>query len=481
MVRKAPTRLLGASVLAAAIAGCGSPGDPTGNVTMNQEEPSAAWTQATDLDRELRAALLAHSGEEGLEYFRLPRHNEMDKIPQDPKNPLTHDKVKLGRFLYHETALAVNNLRPEGREAYSCASCHHAQGGFMANLPQGMGEGASGFGTSGEGRVFDADYDSAPDAPDCQPIRTPTAMNTAYQELMLWNGQFGGVGDNVGTEDQWTEGTPKESNRLGLHGLETQAHAGLAVHRMGDVELSRVAEIPRYRAMFRKVFPDDPEPINRLNAALAIAAYERTLLPDEAPFQLWLRGKRDAMTPAQKHGAIVFFGKGECATCHTGPALNSMTFHALGMNDLDGACDSPVNLGPFGGSVPDDVRQGRGGFTKRLEDMYKFKTPQLYNLMNSPFLGHGASFPGVRAVVEYKNAGVPENAMVPPEAIAPEFHPLGLAPREVDDLVAFIEEALYDANLERYLPSHVPSGNCFPTNDPQSQIDLGCARGVALH
>lgn len=457
-----------------AFSGCSGPGEPVdsdldaGGITTDE------MLRTGGLDRELHAALLAHSDGRGLSYFQLPQAQQLGRIPQDPNNRLTPVKVRLGKFLYHETALAVNNVRPEGHETYSCAACHHAQGGFMANLPQGMAEGGSGFGATGEGRVFMPVYDSNPDMPDCQPIRTPTVLNTAYQELMLWNGQFGGVGDNLGTEDQWTAGTPKESNWLGLHGLETQAHAGLKVHRMGDIELSRVADIPEYQRMFRRAFPQDPDPINRLNAALAIAAYERTVLASEAPFQSWLRGQRDAMTDAQKRGAILFFGEAECAACHTGPALSSMTFHALGMNDLDGACDPRLNLDPFGGIISDDVRQGRGGFTQRPEDMYKFKTPQLYNLMDSPFYGHGASFPTVREVIVYKNEAVAENALVPESALASEFHPLGLTPAEIDDLTAFVEQALYDADLLRHVPGHLPSGNCFPTNDPQSQIDLGC-------
>ena len=155
-----------------------------------------------------------------------------------------------------------------------------------------------------------------------------------------------------------------------------------------------------------------------------------------------------------------------------------MTFHALGMNDLDGAYDPRVNLEPFGGTVPDATRRGRGGFTGRDEDMYAFKTPQLYNLTSSPFLGHGASFASVRDVIEYKNAGVPENAGVPGEYLSPEFGPLGLSPEQIDDLVAFIEGALHDGNLGRYLPAELPSHNCYPVNDPVSQADLGCAHGA---
>jgi cytochrome c peroxidase len=300
-------------------------------------------------------------------------------------------------------------------------------------------------------------------------------MNGAYQELMLWNGQFGGIGDNLGTEDMWTEGTPLESNFLGMHGLETQAHGGLMAHRMLDIGSSRVAEIQKYKVMFKVAFPSEPDPIHRLNTALAIAAYERTLLANQAPFQKWLRGKKNAMTKREKHGAILFFGKAGCADCHTGPALNSMTFYALGMKDLDGAHDmARVNLAPFGLTVPDGTRLGRGGFTGRPQDEYTFKTPQLYNLMDSPFYGHGASFATVREVVEYINNAAPENPIVPASQLAAEFQPLGLTSEEIGDIVAFIENALYDANLERYLPNALPSGNCFPVNDPQSQEDLGC-------
>jgi len=463
--------------LLVALAGCSSePAGPAASDPLAGPELTRAYRRGPDAA--LRELIESHADGAGLAGFILPDARHLDRIPQDPKNPITREKARLGRFLYHETALAVNNLRPEGRETYSCAACHHAQGGFQANLPQGFAEGAAGFGESGEMRTVMAAYMTAPDFPDCQPIRSPSAMNTAYQELMLWNGQFGGVGENFGTEDKWKEGTPLESNHLGMHGLETQAHAGLAVHRMGEIEVSRVAEIPRYRAMFRRAFPGETRPINRLNAALAIAAYERTLLASEAPFQRWLRGKRHAMTPRQKSGAMLFFGKADCASCHTGPALSSMTFHALGMNDLDGAYDARVVLLPFGDTVPDNVRRGRGGFTGDEADMYAFKTPQLYNLLDSPFYGHGASFATVREVVEYKNTGVPQNPLVPADRVSPEFQPLGLSPREVADLTAFVEEALYDANLERYLPRRLPSGNCFPVNDPVSREDLGCGDRV---
>ena len=442
------------------------------------EGPAGGAAAPATLDLELTQLLEAASQGEGVGFFQLPGSYEFDRIPQDPKNPLTGPKVRLGKFLLHETALAVNNVRPEGRETYACSSCHIPEGRFSSNLPQGIAEGGAGFGADGGGRTFQSQYDSAPAAPDCQPIRVPSILNGAYQELMLWNGGFGGIGDNIGTEAAWVTGTPFDSNYLGMHGLESQAHGGLRFHRMENIESSRVYRLPHYRKLFKEAFPGVADPINRLNAALAIASFERTVLANQAPFQEWLRGNYGAMTDAQKRGAVLFFGEAGCVACHTGPALNSMTFHALGMKDLDGSYDAGrVNLAPFGGTIPFETRLGRGGFTLRPEDNYKFKTPQLYNIAAGAFYGHGASFATVRAIVEYKNAAVAENPMVPGSQLAAEFTPLGLTSTEIDDLVAFLEDALFDPNLERYTPGRVPSGNCFPANDTQTQADLGFEPG----
>jgi cytochrome c peroxidase len=100
--------------------------------------------------------------------------------------------------------------------------------------------------------------------------------------------------------------------------------------------------------------------------------------------------------------------------------------------------------------------------------------PQLYNLSDSPFLGHGSSLRSIREVVAYKNAGIPENPRVPEEALSEYFRPLNLTDQEVDAITAFLESALHDDNLARYEPEQVLSGRCFPFADPQSMNDMGC-------
>ena len=106
--------------------------------------------------------------------------------------------------------------------------------------------------------------------------------------------------------------------------------------------------------------------------------------------------------------------------------------------------------------------------------MYKFKVPQLYNLKTSPFYFHGSSKNTLREVVEYFNEAIPENDKVPAENISPLFRPLNLNEDEIDAITLFLEESLYDDDLERYVPPFVLSGNCFPNNDPLSKAQMGC-------
>lgn len=421
----------------------------------------------SDIDQQLTAALSAASNGRGANYFALPKETDYASIPQDPLNPITRSKVELGRMLFHETALGLNPRNPGKENTYSCASCHHAGGGFQANVIQGIGEGGIGYGIAGEGRV--PDPTAILDSIDVQQIRTPSALNIAYQECILWNGQFGATGLNAGTEANWIVGKPTFTNFLGYQGTETQAIAGLKIHRMVVDSNTLRAASPDYPQLFEYAFPNVPanQRLDRVYAGLAIAAYERTILAYEAPFQQWLRGDVSAMTQQEKNGALLFFGKARCYTCHTGPALNSMDFYALGMPNL-------IGPGIYGSNGGDAVHKGRGGFTKRDEDMYKFKVPQIYNLKDSPFFGHGGTFRSVEAVVRYKNKGVPSDAAVPTDRLAAEFRPLNLTDDEVASITRFIENALHDDNLSRFEPRSIPSGQCFPNADLQSRLDRGC-------
>ncbi|MFZ1749418.1 MAG: cytochrome c peroxidase [Saprospiraceae bacterium] len=417
------------------------------------------------VDVELVSLLKNQAPNGQLSYFELPSSDNYSKIPQDPKNPITQEKVALGGFLFHETALGIDPKDPKLKGTYSCASCHHVAAGFQAGTFQGIGEGGLGFGVRGEMRQLKPGVLQ----PDVQPLRSPSAMNGAYQPNQLWNGQFGATHLNNGTESNWAKGTPIETNFQGFEGLETQAIAGMGVHRLNIND--ELLKIKAYKQLFDKSFPNVPESerYSIKTAGLAIAAYERTLMSNEAPFQRYLKGNQDAMSLIEKEGAKLFFGKAKCGSCHTGPALNSMQFNAIGMGDLVD-CPEPTS----GTKVNDPANLGRGGFTKKANDNYKFKVPQLYNLVDAPFYGHGSSLRKIRDVVVYKNNAIAENKNVPVSSLDPSFKPLGLSNEEINALEIFISKSLRDPNLKRYVPSLLPSENCFPNADIQSKIDMNC-------
>jgi len=421
----------------------------------------------TSLDIALTDALRKASNTGSIDFFKFPASTDFENIPQDPKNKLSTSKVALGKLLFHETGLAVNPNLTVSAGTYSCASCHTAKAGFQACKTQGIGEGGAGFGMRGEGRNLSNDYPA--EHVDVQPVRTPSALNVAYQENMLWNGQFGATGLNAGTYNQWTEDTPKETNNLGFEGVETQAIAGMDVHNLAAND--NLLKHDEYKTLFSQSFPEvQNEQYTTEHFALAIAAYERTLLATEAPFQQWLKGNYGALNEQEKRGALLFFSKANCSSCHTGPALNSMEFYALGMEDLS----QQANVLIKDEKEVETTNLGRGGFTKKEADNYKFKVPQLYNLKDSPFFGHGASFKTVSSVLRYKNEAVKENDKVADAHLSPEFEALNLSKVEIENLVAFIEHGLYDDNLLRYEPTELPSGNCFPNSDTASKIDLDC-------
>ena len=453
------------AVSVAVLSGCG-----------NSDSPTAAEV----LDAELKVAVGAVGP--GLAAFTLPDETDLAAIPADPANPLTAEKVALGQMLYHETGLATSPNDPANSGTYSCATCHHAGAGFKSGVAQGIGEGGQGFGVVGEGRLLSAGLDAAapsdsPLRPDVQPVASPTTLNVAYQEVMLWNGQFGNASNsssNSGLAPSVlsTPGTPKAENVRGLSGVEIPAVAWLGVHRLSVEGDSLLQTQPEYVQMFASAFPASTDTLE--DAAKAIAAYERTLLANRAPFQQWLRGDASAMNQQEMRGALIFFGNGNCVACHAGPALSSQpgatsdaVFMAVGFADLD-TTDPRVH-----GSVSVADSLGRGGFTGNPADNFKFKVPSLYNLVDASFYGPGASFNSVRDVVAYKNAAVPQKAIASSQLDA-RFQPLGLSDAEIDDLTAFLETGLYDAELERYVPAALPSGNCFPNADAASRADLGC-------
>lgn len=389
---------------------------------------------------------------QGLKYFILPNSDELDKIPADIQNPLTPAKVKLGKLLFHETALSINPLNSKHWQQSSCSSCHFAQAGFKSNLNQGLGVGGLGWNANRH-----RDYDVYSIEIDKQNILTPSILNTAYQSSMLWDGRLG-VG---GANSNQPEIEHSDVNRFKMQGLEAQAIDALTVHRMGTAAIVNLQE---YQRLFADAFPDRPylkadvEDIKR--SGLAIAAYERTVLSNEAPFQKWLKGDENAMSVAELKGATTFFTS-TCIQCHSGPNLAISDFRSVGFAD---------HIEDFTG-----LNLGRGAATKNTSDDFKFKIPQLYNLSDSSPYGHGASFTSIKKIVEYFNMAKPQNSEATDSGnLSVWFKPLNLNLEQVNNLVLFLEASLHDSNLVRYIPDKLPSNLCFPNNDLESRKALNC-------
>ncbi|MCG8329979.1 MAG: hypothetical protein MI974_19940 [Chitinophagales bacterium] len=417
------------------------------------------------IDHQLQKRLEAIAPDGNLDYFILPSSEDLGKIPAGVGNPLTPEKIALGKMLFFETGLAKDAMKSSGEGTYSCASCHLPTAGFMPGRIQGIADGGIGYGLNGESRSIMNDYEE--NELDAQGARALSLLNVAFVTNTTWSGKFGAHHANENTEYAWDEENGNEVNHLGLDGLEAQNIEGTQLHRMRIT--AGWLDTLGYTDMYNAAFPDFPEHerYTHLTTSFAISAYLRTLMADQAPFQRWLQGESDAMSQEEKAGAMVFFTKAGCYRCHKGAGLSSVEFHAVGVRDL-------YQTGGFN-TGPDDKRNfGRGGFTRKQEDMYKFKVPQLYNMKDSPFYFHGSSHHSLHSVVDYFNDGIPENEVVPEENISKYFHPLNLTEEEKEQLVKFLEKGLYDPYLERYVPEEVLSGNCFPNNDPLSRVHLGC-------
>jgi len=419
----------------------------------------------------LKLVIEQQLGVEGLDSLILPESQNYSAIPQDVNNEITEQKVVLGKMLFHDTAFALDGRSPE-LKTWSCASCHHSAAGFKSGIPQGIGEGGRGFGNNGSERLLAVGFDGnaptdAANLPDIQPVASPAVLNVAYQGVMLWNGQFGNeqagsVNSGLSLDILSTDGTPRKENRRELSGIETQAIAGLGVHRIRVDHDTPLQTNYTYQLMWSEAFGTDATSGDVIgNAGKAIAAFERTVLSNRAPFQLWLRGDEMAMSDTELRGAELFFGKAGCGGCHQGPALSSKIgaseeemFFAIGFRDFDTG-NSRIH-----GSVTEAISKGRGGFTRNSNHDYKFKIPQLYNLADSSVFGHGASFSSIRDVIEYKNRANPQSEAARIN-LDWRFTPLGLSEAELHDLEIFLTVSLYDPDLERYQPEVVPSGECL--------------------
>jgi cytochrome c peroxidase len=194
----------------------------------------------------------------------------------------------------------------------------------------------------------------------------------------------------------------------------------------------RLNAIPGYRQQFQKVFGTDT--ITAPNVGRAIAAYERTILSGDAPFDRYKAGDKKALSPAAERGMKLFFGKAHCSACHSGSNFTDHAFHNIGV-----------------GMSAKEIDQGRQVISKLEGDHGSFKTPGLRDIARSAPYMHDGSEKTLADVVAYYNRGGTPN-----DYLDEEIYPLNLSKEEQADLVTFLTDGLssskYPAEVAPKLP-----------------------------
>jgi cytochrome c peroxidase len=210
----------------------------------------------------------------------IPRGLAAPKVPDD--NSMTAAKVELGKQLYFDPRLSRDNT-------VSCASCH--------NPALGWSNGER-FATGVRGQVGGRS--------------APTIINAAYQHFQFWDGRALGL----------------EGQALGP--IQNPIEMDLSLKELEE----KLNKIEGYRRQFREVFGTDA---TSDGVAKAIAAFERTILSGDAPYDRYRAGEADALSEAAQRGMRVFFNKAQCTGCHVPPGFTDGAFHniGIGMNDKE--------------------------------------------------------------------------------------------------------------------------------------------------
>lgn len=310
---------------------------------------------------------------------------QLPPVPVPKDNPQTPAKVALGKQLIFDVRLSKN-------DSMSCTSCHLPATGGAGPTPRAFGHG-------GElGRW------------------APSWDNSGYYTALFWDGRAASLEEQTGA-------LPGHMGPISAPG------------EMGgklDEVVAKLNAIPAYKQQFSSVFGSNatPEAI-----AKAIAAYERTLVAHNSPFQHYVRGDSKALSAAAKRGFELFRSKALCTTCHIPPTLTDNLYHNVGI--------------PAAGPLREDL--GRFEVTKDAADKGKFKTPGLYNSASFAFFMHDGAFSKMSQVIEHYNVGGNHQD----KNQDPLIMPLNLNEKEKADLGAFLE-SLTDPDLNRITAPELP-------------------------
>ena len=286
---------------------------------------------------------------------------------------VTPEKVRLGRWLFHDPRLSADGT-------ISCASCHRAAHGFSEPTAHSTGvRGKQGT------------------------RKAPPILNAAWPIYPVWF--WDGRATSLAEQARGPLTNPVE--------MATTLEAVVA----------SVAARPGYRRAMAEAFGDDRVDVERITEALA--AYEATRLSGNARADRFDAGDEAALSPIERRGRQLFFGRAGCNKCHLGPNYTDSRFHNLGT----GWRPPPPGAPPASGFAD----PGRAGVTHDERDTGAFKTPTLREVSRRAPYMHDGSLATLRdAVVRYRTGGIAN------PWLSELSRPIPLTDAEVDELVAFL-------------------------------------------
>jgi cytochrome c peroxidase len=308
-------------------------------------------------------ALVLQAGHPSLRKWLLP-----DEVPSPADNRLTPERAALGKMLFFDPRLS-------GTGQSTCASCHFPERGWTDGFPKSV-------------RFMGGVMTRA----------SPSIVNLGYSTIFQWDGR------SPTLEHQAINGASPTGSM----------NAGPPSPRDGN---ANILKIKGYVDLFAKAYPG--EGVTPQTIAKAISSFERTVVSRDSPFDRWVRGKADALTPQQVRGLRVFVdpAKGNCSACHSAPSFTDNGFHNLGLKSF---ADKDADIGRF--------RQRAVPLMKGA-----FKTPQLRDIAQTAPYFHDGSAATLEEVVDHYITGgqVKTN-------LSPLMNPLSLTAEEKQALVAFM-------------------------------------------
>jgi len=288
--------------------------------------------------------------------WNLPDHVPPPPVPAD--NPMTAIKVELGRLLFYDKRLSVN-------ETTSCASCHIQELAFTDGVARAVG-------ATGERH----------------PRGAMSLVNTAYVTRLNW-------ANHLLDRIEFQALVPlfgEQPVEMGMSGQENQIVAMLKSE-------------PRYAERFPNAFPNDEDPYSILNMVRAIASFVRSINAFDSPYDRYLAGDASAMSDDAVQGMLLFFSEQlECFHCHGGINFTDSSTHANATVDVVGFHNNGLYNIDGAGQYPTE-NTGLHELTGKRRDMGRFKAPTLRNIaLTAPYM-HDGSVATLNDVIAHYEVG----------------------------------------------------------------------------